>query len=116
MIFNNGERTMTDLIRVPKKFYDDHTVNLSLEAPPVVRETQRHYWIDASSEHLAELLSNASFYADPRCFDGRGSSEPGMPQLIISARATEEAIEKYLSEIGSDYDQLMKTGFESKNP
>ena len=111
-----GGQLMTDLIRVPKKFYDDHSVNLSLEAPPVVRETKRHYWIDASSEHLAELLSNASFYADPRCFDGKGSSEPGMQQLIISARATEEAIEKYLSEIGSDYLQLKKTSFESKNP
>ena len=111
-----GGQLMTDLIRVPKVFYDDHTQNLSLEAPPVVRETKRHYWIDASSEHLAELLSNASFYADPRCFDAKSSPEPGMQQLVISARATEEAIDEYLSEIGLDYDQLMKTGFESKNP
>ena len=92
-----GGQLMTDLIRVPKKFYDDHTVNLSLEAPPVVRETQRHYWIDASSEHLAELLSNASFYADPRCFDAKSSPEPGLFGLVASARATEEAIEKYLN-------------------
>ena len=107
---------MTDLIRIPKVFYDDHTVNLSLEAPPVVRETKRHYWIDASSKHLAELLSNASFYADPRCFDAKSSPEPGLFGLVASARATEEAIEKYLNEIGSDYLQLKKTSFESKNP
>ena len=84
-----------ELIRIPKVFYDDHTVNLSLEAPPVVRETKRHYFIDASSEHLAELLSNASFYADPMCFDAKTSPEPGLGYLVASARATEAAIEKH---------------------
>ena len=85
-----------DLIKIPKRFYIDHK-ECGLECPPIVKETKSHYWIDASSEHLAELLSNASFYADPRCFDAKGSSEPGMQQLINSARATEEAIEKYLN-------------------
>lgn len=86
-----------ELIRIPKKFYDDHTVNLSLEAPPVVKETRQHYFIDASSEHLAELLSNASFYADPFNYS-HAEFGSWLAALVKSARATEAAIEKHLKQ------------------
>lgn len=82
------------LIRIPKRFYQDHVVERDLEAPEIVRETKRHYWIDGGSEHLAELLSDAEYYADPACYDFEFGSH--LAALILSARATERAIEKHL--------------------
>ena len=74
------------LIKIPQRFYDDH-VERDLPAPDVVRETSRHYWIDAESEHLQELLNDAEFYA----------SHIDMPHLFglcRSAAATAGAIRK----------------------
>jgi hypothetical protein len=72
-------------IKIPKRFYDDHCER-DLPAPDVVRETNRHYWIDAESEHLAELLSDADSYSItidwPKHLFG----------LVISAAATADAI------------------------
>ena len=79
-----------ELIRIPQRFYDDH-VDRDLEAPGIVRETKRHYFIDATSEHLEELLSDAEYYA--RCFDFEVGTH--LAALILSARATERAIENY---------------------
>jgi|TARA_R100000455_G_C6214976_1_gene81294 hypothetical protein len=84
-----------ELIRIPKRFYDDHKDRM-FDAPEVVKETKAHYFIDATSEHLDELLSDASFYADPRCFDFEFGTH--LASLILSARATEKAIEKYKKE------------------
>ena len=84
--------TTAKLIRIPKTFYQDH-VDRDLPAPPIVRETKRHYWIDATSEHVDELLSDASHHGDPACFDFEVGSYLGA--LILSARATERAIEKH---------------------
>ena len=84
--------TTAKLIRIPKTFYQDH-VDRDLPAPPIVRETKRHYWIDATSEHLEELLSDASHHGDPACFDFEVGTY--LAALILSARATERAIEKH---------------------
>ena len=84
--------TTAKLIRIPKTFYQDH-VDRDLPAPEIVRETKRHYWIDATSEHLEELLSDASHHGDPACFDFEVGSYLGA--LILSARATTRAIEKH---------------------
>lgn len=84
-----------ELIRIPKRFYDDHT-DRDLEAPPIVKETKAHYFIDANSEHLDELLSDASYYADPACYDFEFGTY--LAAIILSARATEKAIEKYKKE------------------
>lgn len=53
----------TAMIRIPKRFYDDHCER-DLEAPAVLKEGKAHYWIDALSPHLEELLSDAEYYAD----------------------------------------------------
>ena len=82
-----------ELIRIPKRFYQDH-VERDLEAPAIVRQSKGHYFIDATSEHFDEFSSDASFYADPACFDFEFGSH--LASLILSARATERAIEKHL--------------------
>jgi hypothetical protein len=49
-------------IKIPKRFYDDH-IGRDLEAPRVVRETQRHYFIEAKSQHMDELMDDAWYHA-----------------------------------------------------
>ena len=76
------------LIRIPRAFYDNH-VERALPAPEIVRQTKGHYFIDATSEELVELLSDAEYYADP-AFEVEFGSH--LAALILSARATERAI------------------------
>ena len=78
-----------DLIKITKMFYEDH-MDRDLSAPPVIKETTRHIFIDGSSEHLGELLSDASYYADPESFNAEFGSH--LAALIRSARATKQAI------------------------
>jgi hypothetical protein len=56
------------LIRIPKIFYDDH-VGRECPAPPILRETNRHYWIDTTHADYAELINDAEFYEDIQGFD-----------------------------------------------
>ena len=78
---------MSNTIKIPRRFYDDH-VERDLEAPPVVKATKTHYWIDAKSEHLDELLSDASHYADMA-----GYMAPHVFGICRSAAATKRAIQ-----------------------
>lgn len=83
-----------ETIKITKCFYEDHVAR-DLPAPAIVRETKAHYFIDANSEHLSELLSDAAFYADPWSYPDAefGSWLAG---LVRSAKATERAIENHL--------------------
>jgi len=85
-----------ETIKITKCFYQDH-VERDLPAPAIVRETKRHYFIDANSEHLDELLADAAFYADPWSYP---DAEFGswLAALVRSANATEKAIKKHLKE------------------
>jgi len=49
------------VIRITKRFYDDH-VERDLEAPALIRESKRYYWIDTSDENFNELHTDAIFY------------------------------------------------------
>ena len=51
------------IIRIPRKFYDDH-VERDLEAPEPVRENSRSVWIDTDHPDFAELVSDAKYYAE----------------------------------------------------
>lgn len=85
-----------ETIKITKCFYQDH-VERDLPAPAIVRETKRHYFIDAKSEHLSELLSDAEYYADPFNYS-HAEFGSWLAALVRSARATERAIENYLGE------------------
>lgn len=77
---------MTALIKIPKRFYDDHVAR-ELAAPEIVRETASYYFIDRASKHLAELLSDAEYYAG----DGGPDWREGLG-IRLSAAATVRAI------------------------
>jgi len=82
-------------IKITKMFYLDH-VERDLPTPPIVKETNSHIWIDATSEHLNELWADASFYADSHSFDTEFGSN--LAALVRSAKATEKAITSYIKE------------------
>jgi len=84
----------TATIRIPRKFYDDHEER-GLPAPAVLKATSRHYWIDALSRDLDELLSDARYYAEAIDFYP-GSGMEYLSGLVASARATVRAIEAEL--------------------
>tara|TARA_R100001086_G_scaffold221416_1_gene138547 strand:+ start:2252 stop:2521 length:270 start_codon:yes stop_codon:yes gene_type:complete len=85
-------------IKITKTFYEDHIMR-DLPAPPVVKKTKSHIWIDATSEHLSELLDDADYYADPESY-GRAEFGSHLAALIKSAKATKRAIENYFKEMG----------------
>lgn len=74
---------MTNLIRIPKGFYEDHG-DRALPTPVAVKETGRHVWIDRSDPDMAELVNDAEFYADPW--------GPETPGLRLAARALLKAL------------------------
>ena len=84
-------------VKITKKFYEDHIMR-DLPAPPVVKKTKSHIWIDATSEHLSELLDDADYYADPESY-GRAEFGSHLAALIKSAKATKRAIENYFKEV-----------------
>lgn len=76
------------LIRIPKVFYDDHTSGRDLPAPPIVRETKRHYFIESEHPDIGELEDDANHYSDVTTW-GDGIVLGGLER---SARATLHAI------------------------
>ena len=72
-----------DAVRIPRTFYDDHQWR-DLPTPPPMRETKRHVWIDPEHPDTPELVSDASYYADPY--------GPETPGLRRAARATLDAL------------------------
>ena len=81
---------MEKLIKIPKRFYDDH-YERDLESPLIVKETKTHYWISSEDEHLEELHSDADYHAIPYIDTHPGDYLWG---IVVSARATVKAIEK----------------------
>jgi hypothetical protein len=49
------------MIRITKNFYNDH-IERDLEAPAILRESKRYYWIDPEDANFAELHADAIFY------------------------------------------------------
>lgn len=76
---------MTDLIRLPKRFFDDHAER-DLDTPAIVRETKAHYFVRANDPALDELREDAEFYAAEH---GPDLLPPG---LKASAHATFAAL------------------------
>ena len=80
------------MIKIPKVFYDDHC-NRDLEAPEIIKETKRHYFINRyPSDYLNELLDDAKYYST--CAD-QGWDFEGQLGMQSSARATVRAITAY---------------------
>ena len=81
------------MIRIPKKFYDDHC-DRDLKAPTIIKETKAHYFV-ADDEHLSELLSDAMHYESPTWFGCEFGDY--LWGVCLSAAATVKAIEKHRS-------------------
>ena len=81
----NGEATKDRLLKLPRRFFDDH-VERELPAPTVVRQTQRHVWIRQDDPNLPELVNDADFHAD--------GLAPDCLWISLAARALLRALER----------------------
>jgi hypothetical protein len=79
---------MTALIRIPRRFYDDHR-DRELDTPVAVKATKRHVWIDLNDGHVPELISDAAYYADE---NGPDVEDKWSRNLKVSAQKTVECI------------------------
>lgn len=52
---------MRMLIKIPKRFYDDHKER-DLPSPAIVKRTKNNYWIDTVDGALPDLVADAKFY------------------------------------------------------
>ena len=80
---------MTDLIKIPRTFYDDHR-DRDLESPKILKETKTHYWIKADDPDIAELKSDAHYYYT---LWREGAFDKYLFGLCMSAGATLKALE-----------------------
>jgi hypothetical protein len=74
-------------LRLPPAFYDDH-VSRDLPSGVEIRRTSRYVEIEAEDDDLAEIYSDASYYADPV----GGPNWPEGVGIRASARATVKAM------------------------
>lgn len=65
------------LLTIPFVFFVDHMWR-ALPTPAIVRETARHYVIDADDPNLGELIDDARHYVD---------GVDGAPHVSAAARA-----------------------------
>jgi len=56
-------RRASNLIRLPRAFYDDHRDRGGLPTPEAVRESPRFVWVRRDDPDLPELVSDAEYYA-----------------------------------------------------
>jgi hypothetical protein len=79
---------MANTYRIPKTYYQDH-VNCDCEAPAIIKETKKHFWISADeTPELAELRERAIFYSEPYI----DATDRYLFGIVFSARATLKVI------------------------
>ena len=84
---------MSEIIRIPKRYYDDHRDCVSeFESPNIIKQTKSHYYIDAKpGDDWDEFVSRCEFYAaDEPNVDA--TIDNGLWAIIRSARATLKVI------------------------
>tara|TARA_R110002020_G_scaffold221264_3_gene429283 strand:+ start:131 stop:394 length:264 start_codon:yes stop_codon:yes gene_type:complete len=83
---------MTEPIKIPMRYYDDH-IACDCIAPKIIRQTKQHYFIDPTenTDEMAEFRSRLELYADSYCTPDYWESCRG---IVLSARATLVALNK----------------------
>lgn len=84
---NSKGAIMSKLIRLPWKFYIDHSER-GLPTPDDVKSTDRHVYVSADDPHLNSLRTDAEYYAHKFAPDLCSAS------IKASAKATLTAINK----------------------
>lgn len=77
--------TPTPLVRLPRKFVDDH-FERALATPEYVKASATHCWVRPDDPAIPELLDDARYYAD--------QYGPDAPWLKPGARAVVAALTK----------------------
>jgi len=81
---------MNNLIKIPKRFYDDHKER-DLESPAIIKQNKTHYWIKSDDPDIAELKSDADYYYT---MWNMGAFDKSLVGICMSAKATLNALQK----------------------
>lgn len=82
--------TDTELVRLPRAFFDDHEMR-ELPTPDVVKDNKRAVWVRTDDPAIPELASDARHYST---VVASGAMEQAYFGLQQSARATVRALER----------------------
>ena len=80
---------MTNLIKIPKRFFDDHRER-DLDTPRVMKATRSNYWISKNDPAISELISDAEYYVE---MGELGAFDKWMFGLVRSANATLKSLQ-----------------------
>ena len=80
---------MTNLIKIPKRFFDDHKER-DLDTPRVMKATRSNYWISKNDPAISELISDAEYYVE---MGELGAFDNWMFGLVRSAKATLKSLQ-----------------------
>ncbi len=80
---------MTNLIKIPKRFFDDHRER-DLDTPRVMKATRSNYWISKNDPAISELISDAEYYVE---MGELGAFDKWMFGLVRSATATLKSLQ-----------------------
>lgn len=80
---------MTNLIKIPKRFFDDHRER-DLDTPRVMKATTSNYWISKNDPAISELISDAEYYVE---MGELGAFDKWMFGLVRSAKATLKSLQ-----------------------
>lgn len=80
---------MTNLIKIPKRFFDDHRER-DLDTPRVMKATKSNYWISKNDPAISELISDAEYYVE---IGELGAFDKWMFGLVRSAKATLKSLQ-----------------------
>ena len=87
---------MNETIKITKRFYEDHKWR-DLPTPAIVRETSRHFFIDATDiVKLDELFNDAQYHSDYTMVAEVG--DRAHIGVVTSAIATARALRKFAEE------------------
>ena len=83
---------MNNIIKIPKRFFEDHRERFDEEFPAVINETKTHYFISRDDEHLWNLEADCE-----HTIEMHSLGEEWYCQnfgFVMSARATLKAIKE----------------------
>jgi len=86
---------MNNIIKIPKRFFEDHRDCCDEEATPkIIKETKKHYFISRDDDQFWNLKSNCEYMIEAHSLGQEWYCSPQNFGLVMSARATLKAIKE----------------------
>lgn len=88
---------MKRIIKIPRRFYDDHRYRECGQSGVIVRKTKTYYLVELDQEAWDDLYSDADYYGDDSVSEDLWEQYRG---VVLSARATLKVMRQHLEKEG----------------